>query len=110
MSLALAVPLRNPKGIPAVKRTLVFAACILVSVGSGRIHAGGDPAPRVVILGFDGADPKLTEQFMAEGKLPNLARLKAEGSYLRLATTNPPQTPVSWSTFATGINPGRTQI
>jgi predicted AlkP superfamily phosphohydrolase/phosphomutase len=68
------------------------------------------PPPRVVILGFDGADPKLVERYMAEGKLPNLSRLKEEGAYRRLATTNPPQTPVSWSTFSTGINPGRTEI
>jgi predicted AlkP superfamily phosphohydrolase/phosphomutase len=66
--------------------------------------------PRVVILGFDGADPKLVERYMGEGKLPNLSRLKEEGDYHRLATTNPPQTPVSWSTFSTGINPGRTEI
>ncbi|HEV8376805.1 MAG TPA: alkaline phosphatase family protein, partial [Candidatus Polarisedimenticolia bacterium] len=63
-----------------------------------------------MILGFDGADPKLVERYMAEGKLPNLSRLKEEGAYRRLATTNPPQTPVSWSTFSTGINPGRTEI
>ena len=67
-------------------------------------------AARVVILGFDGADPKLVDQYLSEGKLPNLARLKSEGSYVRLRTTNPPQTPVSWSSFATGLNPGRTEI
>ncbi len=78
--------------------------------GSSLLYARSASLPRVVVLGFDGADPKLTEQYMAEGKLPNLSRLKAEGSYQRLATTNPPQTPVSWSTFSTGINPGRTEI
>ena len=86
---------------------LVFAAGLTALVSAPVFAA--DP-PRVVILGFDGADPKLVEQYMAEGKLPNLSRLKAEGDYQRLATTNPPQTPVSWSTFSTGINPGRTEI
>ena len=86
---------------------LVFAVCLLLLVPAALRAA--EP-PRVVVLGFDGADPKLVEQYMAEGKLPNLARLKAEGDYQRLATTNPPQTPVSWSTFSTGINPGRTEI
>ena len=95
---------------PQVRQISLIAACILLSAGTGLLHALPSDGPRVVVLGFDGADPKLTEQFMAEGKLPNLARLKAEGSYQRLATTNPPQTPVSWSTFATGINPGRTEI
>ena len=86
---------------------LAISACLL---GLPAASLAAPEPPRVVILGFDGADPKLVEQYLAEGKLPNLARLKEEGSYARLATTNPPQTPVSWSTFSTGINPGRTQI
>jgi predicted AlkP superfamily phosphohydrolase/phosphomutase len=70
------------------------------------------PAPyeRVVILGFDGADAGLVEEYMAAGRLPNLARLRAEGVYSPLRSTNPPQTPVSWAAFATGLNPGRTEI
>lgn len=65
---------------------------------------------RVVVLGFDGADARLVEQWMSEGKLPNLDRLRREGSYSALLPTNPAQTPVSWSSFATGTNPGKTQI
>lgn len=65
---------------------------------------------RVVILGFDGADPTLTEALMAQGKLPHLARLAAQGGYARLAPTVPAQTPVSWATFTTGLDPGGTQI
>ena len=68
------------------------------------------PYERVVILGFDGADAGLVEEFMAAGRLPNLARLRAEGIYSPLRSTNPPQTPVSWAAFATGLNPGRTEI
>jgi predicted AlkP superfamily phosphohydrolase/phosphomutase len=62
---------------------------------------------RVVILGLDGLDPDLCEQFMAEGRLPHLARLRAEGSFARLQTTCPPISPVAWSSFSTGVNPGR---
>ncbi|HEX7878179.1 MAG TPA: alkaline phosphatase family protein, partial [Candidatus Eisenbacteria bacterium] len=68
------------------------------------------PAPasaRVVVLGFDGADARLVERWMNEGKLPNLDRLRREGTWSPLGTTTPPQTPVSWTSFATGINPGR---
>src|SRR5688500_6983804 len=43
---------------------------------------------------------------LAAGELPNLARLRATGGYSRVATTFPAQTPVAWSTFATGTNPG----
>ena len=34
---------------------------------------------RAVILGFDGMDPELTERFINEGRLPNLAKLRDQG-------------------------------
>ncbi len=67
-------------------------------------------AQRVIVLGFDGVDARLTEQWMNEGKLPNMARLRARGTFRPLRPTVPAQTPVSWSTFTTGIDPGRTGI
>jgi predicted AlkP superfamily phosphohydrolase/phosphomutase len=65
---------------------------------------------RVIFLGLDGLDPRLTERYLAEGKLPNLARLRDQGSYRRLRTTFPALSPVAWSTFATGVNPARHNI
>jgi len=65
---------------------------------------------RLIFLGLDGLDPGLTERFMAEGKLPNLSRLKQQGSFHRLRTTCPALSPVAWSTFATGVNPGKHNI
>jgi predicted AlkP superfamily phosphohydrolase/phosphomutase len=71
---------------------------------------GAAPFEKVVILGFDGADAALVERYMTEGRLPNLSRLRSDGFYAPLRTTNPPQTPVSWASFTTGLNPGRTEI
>jgi predicted AlkP superfamily phosphohydrolase/phosphomutase len=65
---------------------------------------------RIVILGFDGMDPQLTERFIKQGKLPNLARLRESGSFHPLATTLPPISPVAWSSFLTGVNPGKHNI
>jgi predicted AlkP superfamily phosphohydrolase/phosphomutase len=65
---------------------------------------------RVIVLGFDGVDARYTERWMNEGKLPNLARLRENGTFRPLTPTTPAQTPVSWSTFSTGIDPGRTGI
>jgi predicted AlkP superfamily phosphohydrolase/phosphomutase len=65
---------------------------------------------RVIILGLDGFDPELTETFLDQGLLPNLARLKEQGTYQRLATTFPPLSPVAWSSFSTGTNPGKHNI
>lgn len=84
-------------------RRLILAACL--------IHAASAAAQqRVIVLGFDGVDGRLTEQWMNEGKLPNLAKLREQGTFRPLRPTVPAQTPVSWSTFTTGIDPGRTGI
>ena len=65
---------------------------------------------KVIVVGFDGVDARYTEQWMNEGKLPNLAKLRDAGTFRPLRPTVPAQTPVSWSTFSTGIDPGRTGI
>jgi len=67
-------------------------------------------ARRVVVLGLDGLEPTLAERFMDEGVLPNLAALRERGCYGRLGTTCPPLSPVAWSSFATGTNPGKHNI
>lgn len=64
------------------------------------------PAKKVIVIGLDGLEPKIVESMLAQGELPNLARLRASGGYSRCRTTFPAQTPVAWSTFATGVNPG----
>src|SRR5258708_35264789 len=61
---------------------------------------------KVIILGVDGLDPDLLTKFMAEGKLPNFARLAEQGSFRRLTTSIPPQSPVAWSNLITGMNAG----
>jgi predicted AlkP superfamily phosphohydrolase/phosphomutase len=61
---------------------------------------------RLIILGFDGMDPNLARQWMADGSLPNFSRLAEMGQFKPLATSNPPQSPVAWSDFATGEGPG----
>jgi len=62
---------------------------------------------RVILLGMDGLDPVVLEKLMDSGQLPAFSHLRQSGAYRRLATVNPPQSPVVWSTIATGCNPGR---
>jgi predicted AlkP superfamily phosphohydrolase/phosphomutase len=64
------------------------------------------PKPRVLILGIDGCDPNLLQQYMDEGKLPHFTRLKEMGGFRELGTVMPPQSPVAWATFTTGLDPG----
>ena len=80
----------------------------LVLLALAALPAAAQRAPeKLIILGFDGVDAKLTQQWMDEGKLPNLAKLRGQGTFTALRPTIPSQTPVSWSTFSTGLNPGR---
>jgi predicted AlkP superfamily phosphohydrolase/phosphomutase len=65
---------------------------------------------RAVVLGFDGMDPDLADRFMKEGRLPNLAKLREKGTFSKLRTTFPAISPVAWSTFMTGVNPGKHNI
>lgn len=74
------------------------------------LPAAASPQQKVIVVGFDGVDAGWTERWMNEGKLPNLAKLRANGTFRPLLPTTPAQTPVSWSTFSTGIDPGRTGI
>lgn len=65
---------------------------------------------RFVVVGLDGQDPNLTDRFLAEGKLPNFAKLAESGCYHRLRTTFPSVSPVAWSSFSTGVQPGKHNI
>ncbi len=86
------------------KRLLYFVCLLLLITSCGqKVEA---PGQKVLILGFDGMDAVRTQTMMAKGELPNFARLRAQGSFSPLATTLPPQSPVAWSTFSTGLNPG----
>ncbi|HEY7330184.1 MAG TPA: alkaline phosphatase family protein [Gemmataceae bacterium] len=65
---------------------------------------------RVVILGLDGLDHALTTKMLAQGQLPNLAALRDRGCFKSLGSTLPPISPVAWSSFQTGTNPGKHNI
>ena len=65
---------------------------------------------RVMVVGFDGLDPEILEGFMAQNKLPNIAGLISQGSFKRMRSTCPPISPVAWSSFSTGVNPGKHNI
>ncbi|MGD2113932.1 MAG: alkaline phosphatase family protein [Acidobacteriota bacterium] len=65
---------------------------------------------RLIVVGLDGQDPKITDRLMAEGKLPNFQKLAEQGSYRRLKTTYPSISPVAWSSFSTGTSPAKHNI
>ncbi|MEZ4716472.1 MAG: alkaline phosphatase family protein [Caldilineaceae bacterium] len=77
--------------------------------GHHRNGSGGAAAPkaRVLVIGLDGATFDLIKPWAAEGRLPTLARLMDGGAHGSLHSTIPPMTGPAWTTFATGVNPGK---
>jgi predicted AlkP superfamily phosphohydrolase/phosphomutase len=62
---------------------------------------------RVMILGLDGATFDLIHPWAAQGRLPRLQALMTQGVAGELRSTTPPMSPPAWSSFMTGVNPGK---
>src|SRR5690242_18374080 len=98
-----------------VTRVARIAVCLAVAAAAA-CSGPRDTSPvrkaqqRVFVIGFDGMDPTLAKRWMDEGKLPNLKKLADEGTFRTLASTQPSESPTAWSSFATGVNPGKHNI
>jgi predicted AlkP superfamily phosphohydrolase/phosphomutase len=94
-----------------IKGSACAAAALTTGMGSIPVFAGNKKLPgqggkKVIVIGFDGMDPRLAGNMMAAGKLPNLSRLRRQGGYRALGTSSPPQSPVAWANFINGAGPG----
>ena len=87
----------------AVRIALGWVLCGVLSVAAS---SAAPEAKKVFILGVDGLDPKLLQTYMDAGLLPNFKRLVEQGHFKPLQTSMPPLSPVAWSTFITGMDPG----
>ena len=100
----------SPESRTAMKRRMFLQSSAAMVLAAGcSSPATSRPAgslQRMMVLGVDGMDHSLVKQFIAEGRLPNCKRLVDMGSFSPLATSNPPQSPVAWSNFISGTNPG----
>jgi predicted AlkP superfamily phosphohydrolase/phosphomutase len=87
-------------------RALVALPLFLLGGLATAQGEGSGDRPGVFVMGVDGMDPVILERLIEEGKMPNFAELRAEGSFQPLGTSAPPQSPVAWSNFVTGMDPG----
>jgi predicted AlkP superfamily phosphohydrolase/phosphomutase len=90
---------------------LGVSAGSLLAMGSSsnlvtKVFGKTETPKKVIVLGFDGIDPHLLEAWMSQGKLPHFHRLRSTGSFLPLRSSIPAQSPVAWSNFITGTDPG----
>jgi predicted AlkP superfamily phosphohydrolase/phosphomutase len=83
-----------------IRRALVIVAA------SWALASPTRAADNVVVIGIDGMDPTLLQTFIDAGRMPNFRALIEEGSFSPLETSVPPQSPVAWSNFITGTDPG----
>ncbi|HPF70046.1 MAG TPA: alkaline phosphatase family protein [Candidatus Krumholzibacteria bacterium] len=80
---------------------------VLAAALAALVTGGAFAAPKVLVIGMDGLDPVMLQEFRDQGLLPNFDRFIAGGAQFQpLGTTIPPQSPVAWSTFTTGMDPG----
>ncbi len=95
--------LRAPAALLAAALALLVAG---TGVRCGGTRGGAESRTRVIVLGFDGMDYDLLKRLIAEGRAPNFARLATVGGLSPLGTALPPQSPVAWSDFITGMDAG----
>lgn len=62
---------------------------------------------RVFILGLDGGTFDIILPLVEKGELPNISKLLSHGAWGELGSTIHPNTPVAWTSFMTGLNPGK---
>lgn len=62
---------------------------------------------RILIVGLDGATFDLIRPWADAGVLPNLAALIKRGFHAPMTSTIPSTTWPAWSSFMTGVNPGK---
>jgi predicted AlkP superfamily phosphohydrolase/phosphomutase len=87
--------------VPGCAAAVALLCTLLLTACAHTAH----PHHRLIILGVDGMDPHFVESHWNE--LPNLRRLCEQGTFSTLATTTPPQSPVAWATFSTGLDPAQ---
>ncbi|WNV84991.1 alkaline phosphatase family protein [Umezawaea sp. Da 62-37] len=63
-------------------------------------------APQLAVVGLDGVSFNVLMPMVDRGILPNFRRLLDLGAHGPLISTVPWQTPVAWTSMATGVNPG----
>jgi predicted AlkP superfamily phosphohydrolase/phosphomutase len=96
--------------VKQLSTTIVAVAIALTALSCGTSAPPRTHSQKLVIIGFDGMEPTLVERWMREGRLPNFAKLAAEGGYRRLETSHSPESPTAWASFATGVNAGKHNI
>ena len=102
---------KREKNLWTRREVLKVMGGMAVAAGIGGLGNAGKAVAKkspckVMVLGIDGMDPNLVKHYISRGKMPNAQRLAEMGDFRHLKTSIPPQSPVAWANFITGMNPG----
>lgn len=102
----LATSLRDAVQLPqsAVVR-LELDELVERTFSNEAVAAAAATRPPLFFIGLDGADWQYLDELIAAGKMPNLARLREEGTHGTLTTMHPPLSPLLWTSMMTGVDP-----
>ena len=98
------------------KKTCIDAAvAVLIALAALSISShgcSGEDVPKlsshpkgIIILGLDGLDPLVLEECFRRGLTPRMQAMAENGTFVPLGTSTPPQSPVAWADFITGMDP-----
>jgi predicted AlkP superfamily phosphohydrolase/phosphomutase len=73
----------------------------------GPIFLSSQIQSKVLVVGLDGATFDIISPLIAQGKLPNLAKIASAGVCSKLRSTILPLSPTAWTSFASGKNAGK---
>lgn len=91
------------------RQKLLFIRNLSLAIGLTFLFScspGTGKKKKVIILAFDGMDARIVREMFSAGKLPNFKKVAGLGGFKNLWSSIPPQSPVAWSNFITGKNPG----
>ncbi len=83
----------------------MLALLALVALMGVACDQPAERPPRLLVIGIDGASPRVMDRLVAEGQVPNLSALAKRGAYGPLRSERPIFSPRIWNTMATGKHP-----
>jgi predicted AlkP superfamily phosphohydrolase/phosphomutase len=88
-----------------IKKTAALGLGMSLFPLSCAVHSPRVQRKKVIVLGIDGMDVRLSRAYMNQGLLPNFTRLAQRGGFRAVASSIPPQSPVAWSNVSVGASP-----
>jgi predicted AlkP superfamily pyrophosphatase or phosphodiesterase len=85
-----------------MRRILSVSACCAAMLVAGCRDTQGPDRPPVLLIGIDGMEWNVMLPMLERGELPSLAALMKRGTFGTLGTSKPTQSPIIWTSIATG--------